>query len=819
MVIQNSFKHSTLLLGKKTMGKERLLFGLVQLLECIEFESSLFENPSGSTAPVAVESEANSLIVDILWDTLFRCWEDVVDGEGRPLLGDQNTMMPEAAEPVQQFVDAVFGSQWESTLRKMKTLASLYTSEPASRLTVAGEASRQTVGMPSLLELGTVVNKSRTHDDAVTAKITVRAKEIEVKIGRDEMNRVTSTLPRLFKRANADSRKVLRTMLLGELFSGRGVYAEYGSESGPAAQQFWKLDRMELPGSSRMRVRLKPNHAGSQHLAARYRDPEAEAEAAALAEAVGQAAAGPLNGALPSDTDCENGASQRAVKEVGAVAVDCVWENQGYSISAGFDQAHLLPTDRGAWTDSAGKPLASPWQWAAPAAAAPGEEGDAAGVQWRWLSEWFIDTALAGGAGDLAAPDGGGWLYASNFPAITGWRAQKTVLCRVRRRRWIRLRQNQQAVAGGLEDGADSAGVGVEKAMHPEPAGLLREHLARHPGTLGGGEDGGLEGQAHRLTMPGNFEGSRMTLSLENLSRMASMETGGGQEAATTVLPLEELAEKLEYDDHMLEELMAALEDDEAAVIEWLQNRLASQEALERDSSRAGSSEAGGSERAPSQQGDATFDAEDDVVVEQPDLWERDDDAAAGALQESRDDSAGYNVEVPEHVFGCEWVTPMKAVLGCFSLTGISMYFTPFDGGKEQRWPYRSIKELYRRRYLLQPTGLEFRFADRTSAFINFPLPGDNKSVFDKVMAVKPPLPIRRPSFANPAADLDKYTAMWVNGHLPNFQYLMALNTLSGRTYNDLTQVTDWGCIAQVVLCRCGRASAHTSLAGRTVRC
>ena len=32
-------------------------------------------------------------------------------------------------------------------------------------------------------------------------------------------------------------------------------------------------------------------------------------------------------------------------------------------------------------------------------------------------------------------------------------------------------------------------------------------------------------------------------------------------------------------------------------------------------------------------------------------------------------------------------------------------------------------------------------------------------------------------------------TQRWENGELTNFQYLMHLNTLAGRSYNDLNQV------------------------------
>lgn len=40
-------------------------------------------------------------------------------------------------------------------------------------------------------------------------------------------------------------------------------------------------------------------------------------------------------------------------------------------------------------------------------------------------------------------------------------------------------------------------------------------------------------------------------------------------------------------------------------------------------------------------------------------------------------------------------------------------------------------------------------------------------------------------NLANPSS----LTERWVRAEISNFQYLMHLNTLSGRSYNDLTQV------------------------------
>jgi hypothetical protein len=45
-------------------------------------------------------------------------------------------------------------------------------------------------------------------------------------------------------------------------------------------------------------------------------------------------------------------------------------------------------------------------------------------------------------------------------------------------------------------------------------------------------------------------------------------------------------------------------------------------------------------------------------------------------------------------------------------------------------------------------------------------------------------------NFSNPSKLLkhSKITEQWQNNEISNFEYLMALNTIANRTYNDLTQ-------------------------------
>jgi WD40 repeat protein len=167
------------------------------------------------------------------------------------------------------------------------------------------------------------------------------------------------------------------------------------------------------------------------------------------------------------------------------------------------------------------------------------------------------------------------------------------------------------------------------------------------------------------------------------------------------------------------------------------------------------------------------------------------------------------------------------------------------------KWRYSEVVELQRRRYLLRPSALEFFFSDGTSAMVVLNIT-QRPLVWQKLLAYCPVarhfLPVgaapgsggvtgsasagdlmlsrfgvagsaANPSsltalgtpgptldlllsnpasasivFASLAQETSKHkwlrsvTARWQMGAITNFEYLMSLNTLAGRTYNDLTQ-------------------------------
>ncbi|KAJ3285900.1 Neurobeachin-like protein 1 [Borealophlyctis nickersoniae] len=113
---------------------------------------------------------------------------------------------------------------------------------------------------------------------------------------------------------------------------------------------------------------------------------------------------------------------------------------------------------------------------------------------------------------------------------------------------------------------------------------------------------------------------------------------------------------------------------------------------------------------------------------------------------------------------------------------------------RERRWPLTDLRECYLRRYMLRNSALEFFFLNRTNYLFNFP--GSGKAAhkerirfMNKIVGCKPPNLIWADSRGH--GDLLRrsgITEKWQRGEISNFEYLMCLNTISGRTYNDLTQ-------------------------------
>ncbi|XP_063234189.1 neurobeachin-like protein 1 isoform X2 [Bacillus rossius redtenbacheri] len=142
----------------------------------------------------------------------------------------------------------------------------------------------------------------------------------------------------------------------------------------------------------------------------------------------------------------------------------------------------------------------------------------------------------------------------------------------------------------------------------------------------------------------------------------------------------------------------------------------------------------------------------------------------------------------------CELVTLMSVVKGRLDLTTSHVHFCDLSPVKDDverqdfKWALTCLREVHLRRYNLRRSALEFFLIDQTNYFLNFSTKTRNK-VFTRILSLRPPSLVQYSSRS--PADLLRssgLTQKWVNRELSNFDYLMQLNTLAGRTYNDLSQ-------------------------------
>lgn len=119
------------------------------------------------------------------------------------------------------------------------------------------------------------------------------------------------------------------------------------------------------------------------------------------------------------------------------------------------------------------------------------------------------------------------------------------------------------------------------------------------------------------------------------------------------------------------------------------------------------------------------------------------------------------------------------------------------------KFSYEDIREVHKRRYLLQPIALEVFSGDGRNYLLSFPRKVRNK-VYQRFMASATSISDsaqqsvagqRRTASVEQSSGIlsnligeTSVTQRWVRGEISNFQYLMHLNTLAGRSYNDLMQ-------------------------------
>ncbi|KAL0994859.1 hypothetical protein UPYG_G00128210 [Umbra pygmaea] len=198
------------------------------------------------------------------------------------------------------------------------------------------------------------------------------------------------------------------------------------------------------------------------------------------------------------------------------------------------------------------------------------------------------------------------------------------------------------------------------------------------------------------------------------------------------------------------------------------------------------------------------------VVSQNPEaelMLEGDDDAVSLLQEKEIDNLAGPVVLSTQ----AQLVAPVVVARGTLSITTTEIYFEvdeedpafkktdakvlAYSEGLHGKWMFSEIRAVFSRRCLLQNTGLEVFMANRTSVMFNFP----DQATVKRVVYSLPRVGVgtsyglpqaRRISLATPRQlfKSSNMTQRWQRREISNFEYLMFLNTIAGRTYNDLNQ-------------------------------
>uniref|UniRef100_A0A673H021 Neurobeachin-like protein 2 n=1 Tax=Sinocyclocheilus rhinocerous TaxID=307959 RepID=A0A673H021_9TELE len=141
----------------------------------------------------------------------------------------------------------------------------------------------------------------------------------------------------------------------------------------------------------------------------------------------------------------------------------------------------------------------------------------------------------------------------------------------------------------------------------------------------------------------------------------------------------------------------------------------------------------------------------------------------------------------------CELVTVVDVYPGRLELTTQHIYFYDSSAEKEEgvgqdfKWPLSQIREIHLRRYNLRRSALEIFLIDQTNYFLNFKKEVRNK-VYSRMLLLLRSLSLHATHSPQELLKASGLTQKWMNREISNFDYLMQLNTIAGRTYNDLAQ-------------------------------
>ena len=159
---------------------------------------------------------------------------------------------------------------------------------------------------------------------------------------------------------------------------------------------------------------------------------------------------------------------------------------------------------------------------------------------------------------------------------------------------------------------------------------------------------------------------------------------------------------------------------------------------------------------------------------------------------------------------GCGWVAE-----GYFEVSKTLLLFTGAEAvaqtrkGRSRRWLLETVSDIRQLRNLGQKDTLEFSMVGGKVRIVSFGSERVARQVYQRILSLKPRSLIphhfstllrrRRPPSAASRLNAFKATERWTMGRMSNFDYIMTLNRLSGRSFGNLSYypimpwvVADW---------------------------
>ena len=136
-------------------------------------------------------------------------------------------------------------------------------------------------------------------------------------------------------------------------------------------------------------------------------------------------------------------------------------------------------------------------------------------------------------------------------------------------------------------------------------------------------------------------------------------------------------------------------------------------------------------------------------------------------------------------------VTPTRELVGKLSISHLGRFLV-FEGMKTKssqksyKWLVKDLVQILPRRYLTKPVALEIFLANYINYFFVFSNEQARNNLYSSLCKNSNGIPYEL--YPKRRIMYSGLTEKWLNRQISNFEYLQHLNTIAGRSYNDLTQ-------------------------------